>query len=419
MDYFHYKDMALYAEDVPVEDIAKAVGTPFYCYSSATIVRHYRVFKEALASMNPLICYAVKANTTLAVLKTLAVEGSGADVVSAGEIHFALAAGIPAEKIIFSGVGKTYEEMEYALSKDIFQFNIESESELHTLAKAAATLRKIARIAVRVNPDVVPDTHAKISTGQKESKFGVPIADASRIYAEAAKRASIKIQGVSVHIGSQLSNLMPFMNAFTRVVDLVRKLRAEGHTITTLDLGGGLGIPYGDQEAPPLPSAYAEMVKLCTDGINCQLIFEPGRVLVGNAGILVTKVIYLKRNAKPIVIVDAGMNDLVRPTIYDAYHDIIPVKVNEGASTELVDVVGPVCESSDTFASNRLLKVPKEGDLLAFRSAGAYGTSMASTYNQRPLVAEVMVKGSQFAVVRPRQTYDEMLHRDKLPQWLD
>ncbi len=419
MDHFTYKNSALFAEEVAITEIAKAVGTPFYCYSTATLVRHFRVFKEAFADLNPLICYAVKANSTLGILKTLANEGSGADVVSAGEIHASLAAGIMPEKIVFSGVGKTHDEMVYALSKDIFQFNVESESELLLLSDAAHTLNKIASIALRVNPDIAPDTHAKISTGQKESKFGVPIKDAIALYAKAAKLPGIKVQGVSVHIGSQLTNLAPFASAFTRIVKLVKELRKNGHEITTLDLGGGLGIPYGNQEAPPLPVAYAEIVKSATKGINCQLIFEPGRLLVGNAGILVTKVIYVKHSDERIfVIVDAGMNDLVRPALYDAYHDIIPVHVNPDAPTELVDIVGPVCETGDIFATGRLLKLPKEGDLLAFRTAGAYGASMASTYNARPLIAEIMVNGSNYATLRHRQTYDELIHRDKLPDWL-
>lgn len=419
MDYFNYKNAALYAEDVAIADLAREVGTPFYCYSTATLQRHYRVFRDALAEENPLICYAVKANTTLAVLRTLAREGSGADVVSGGEIHAALAAGIPPEKIVFSGVGKTTNEMEYALSNNIFQFNVESESELHSLARVAAAMKKTANIALRVNPDVAPDTHAKISTGQKESKFGIAVEEAMRLYSEAAKMSAIRVQGVSVHIGSQLSNLTPFASAFERLVELVRELRANGHTITTLDLGGGLGVPYGNQEAPPLPSAYAEIVKKYTKDIHCQLIFEPGRLLVGNAGILVTRVIYVKRSEdRRFVIVDAGMNDLVRPTLYNAYHDIVPVIANDKADTELVDIVGPVCETGDIFANNRLMKIPGEGDLLAFRTAGAYAAAMASTYNTRTLIAEVIVNGNHYSIARRRQTYDELFARDSIPDWL-
>jgi diaminopimelate decarboxylase len=419
MDHFTYKDGALHAEDYAIADIAANVGTPFYCYSSATLVRHYRVFKEALATVNPLICYAVKANDALAILKTLAREGSGADVVSGGEIRACLAAGIAPQKIVFSGVGKTEEEMAYALSQNIFQFNIESEAELLALSAVAASLGKTAHIAFRVNPDIASETHAKISTGHKESKFGVPIREAVALYAMAAKLPGIKVQGVSVHIGSQLASLAPFMSAFTRVAALVRELRSHGHAIAMLDLGGGLGIPYSTQDPPPLPTAYADIVKEATKGIDCQLIFEPGRLMVGNAGILVTRVIYVKRNeGKIFAIVDAGMNDLIRPTLYNAYHDIIPVIAHSEGATELVDVVGPVCETGDIFASDRLLKVPVAGDLLAFRSAGAYGASMAGTYNARPLLAEVMVHGSDYAVIRKRQTYEELLARDVLPKWL-
>jgi len=420
MDHFNYKDAVLHAEDVALTEIAAAVGTPFYCYSTATLQRHYRIFQEALAELKPLICYAVKANTTLAVLKTLAQEGCGADVVSEGEIRAALAAGIPAQKIVFSGVGKTREEMAHALTQGIFQFNVESESELYALSQVAHHMGETAAIALRVNPDVVPDTHAKISTGQKESKFGVPFVEAVALYAKAAKLPGIKVQGVSVHIGSQLTNLAPFASAFARVVELVKELRAAGHAITTLDLGGGLGIPYGNQaDPPPLPSAYADIVKEATKGLDCQLIFEPGRLLAGNAGILVSRVIYVKHSESRIfVIADAGMNDLMRPTLYSAYHDIVPVKASESGETQIVDVVGPVCETGDIFASGRLLRLPEAGDLLAFRSSGAYGASMASTYNSRPLLAEVMVNGAEYAIVRPRQTYEELLKRDKLPDWL-
>ncbi|MEI6730497.1 MAG: diaminopimelate decarboxylase, partial [Pseudomonadota bacterium] len=358
-------------------------------------------------------------NNNLAILKTLAQAGSGADVVSGGEIYTAIAAGIAPEKIVFSGIGKTREELSYALSQNIFQFNIESENELYALGEVAASLGKVANIALRVNPDVVSQTHAKISTGHKESKFGINIKDAPAIYAKAAELKSINIQGVSVHIGSQLTNLAPFADAFAKVVELVGELRKSGHNITTLDLGGGLGIPYSDKDIPPLPLAYGEIVKQAVAGLNCKLIFEPGRLLVGNAGILVTKVIYVKKSGDKIfVIVDAGMNDLLRPTLYNAYHDIIAVNVDDNAATEIVDVVGPVCETGDVFASSRLLRLPKEGDLLAFRSACAYGSSMTSTYNARPLIAEIMVNDAQYAIIRKRQTYEELLARDNLPSWL-
>jgi diaminopimelate decarboxylase len=331
----------------------------------------------------------------------------------------AMAAGIPPGKIVFSGVGKTRDEMAFALSQNIFQFNVESEAELLVLSEVAVQAGKKAHIALRVNPDIVSDTHAKISTGHKESKFGIPIKEAVALYAVAAKLPGIKVQGVSVHIGSQLTTLTPFKSAFTRVVELVRELRAKGYDISTLDLGGGLGIPYNDQDPPPLPLVYAEIVKEVTQGIDCQLIFEPGRLLVGNAGILVTRVIYVKRSEGRIfVIVDAGMNDLIRPALYEAYHTIVPVVADNNVETELVDVVGPVCETGDIFAEQRLLKLPKAGDLLVFRTAGAYGASMASTYNARPLLAEVMVHGSKHAVIRKRQTYEELVARDVLPEWL-
>jgi diaminopimelate decarboxylase len=418
MDHFTYKNGVLHAEDVSVEALAQTLGTPFYCYSTATLARHFRIFSDALKAHDPLICYAVKANDALAILKTLAREGSGADVVSGGEIWRALAAGIPPSKIVFSGVGKTREEMAFALSHNIFQFNVESEAELRVLSEVAASLGATANIALRVNPDVESDTHAKISTGHKESKFGVPVAEAPAIYAVAAKLPGIKAQGVSVHIGSQLTNLDPFASAFARVAVLVRELRAAGHAITGLDLGGGLGIPYGNKAAPPLPIAYAAIVAKATAGLDCRLVFEPGRLLVGNAGIMVARVIYVKKSGdRNFIVVDAGMNDLIRPALYDAYHDIVPV-VETGSIVELADIVGPVCETGDIFAADRKLPLPKAGDLLAFRSAGAYGATMASTYNSRPLLAEAMVNGEDYAVIRERQTYEELLARDKLPGWL-
>ncbi len=418
MDYFSYKDGRYFAEDVSLETIAQEVGTPFYCYSKATLERHFNVFSRHFGDVGAKVCYAVKANSNLAVLNTLAKLGSGADVVSEGEIRLALAAGIKPYNIVFSGVGKTGPEMAYALEQGIFQFNVESEPELELLNSVAISKGVKAPIAVRVNPDVDPKTHAKISTGQKESKFGIPIAAALPVYELAATLPGITVQGVSVHIGSQLTTLEPFAQAFARVRSFVEELRGKGFTITTLDLGGGLGIPYGNEE-PPLPDAYAEVAKRETAGLGCQLIFEPGRMLVGNAGILVSRVIYIKQSAGRIfVIADAAMNDLMRPALYDAYHHIVPVVAAAGdAPTELVDVVGPVCETGDIFAEQRLLKVPAAGDLIAFRSAGAYGASMSNTYNARPLVPEVMVNGSQYAVVRPRQKYDELIGRDSIPTW--
>ena len=419
MDYFNYKDGQLFAEDVSIRSLADSVGTPFYCYSTATLVRHFRVFSESFSDLKPRICYAVKANPNLAILKTLAKEGSGADVVSQGEIMLALAAGIPADKIVFSGVGKTREEMAFALDKQIFQFNIESEPELDLLNDVAISKNTRAPIAIRVNPDVTPGTHAKISTGQKESKFGVTLDQARAMYHRATAMKGIEIQGVSVHIGSQLTNLAPFGEAFSRVRDFVTDLRAKNIPIRTVDLGGGLGIPYGKEE-PPLPSAYADIVKKSIAGLECQLMFEPGRLLVGNAGVLVSRVIYVKRSEHKIfVIVDAGMNDLIRPTLYNAHHQIVPVDGDTSDEpTELVDVVGPVCETGDYFALDRLMKVPNAGDLLAFRSAGAYGAAMSGTYNARPLIAEVQVNGEKHALTRPRQTYDELLGQYKIPEWL-
>lgn len=418
MDHFHYVNGVYHAEDVSLEKLAAEIGTPFYCYSTATLTRHYNVFSGHFAAHNAKICFAVKSNSNLGVLSTLAKLGSGADVVSEGEIRLAMAAGIKPADIVFSGVGKTATEMAYALEQNIFQFNVESEPELDLLNEVALSKGMKAKIAVRVNPDVDPRTHAKISTGQKESKFGIAMPSALGVYRYASSLRGIDVQGVSVHIGSQLTNLEPFAQAFARVRSFVGELRAEGCTIKTLDLGGGLGIPYG-QEEPPMPDVYAEIAKREMLDLGCMLLFEPGRVLVGNAGILVSRVIYIKKSASRIfVIVDAAMNDLIRPTLYGAYHDIVPVVAPSGtAPTELVDVVGPVCETGDIFAEQRLLKVPKAGDLMVFRSAGAYGAVMSGTYNARPLIAEVMVNGAQHAIVRPRQTYEDLIGRDVIPQW--
>lgn len=418
MDHFHYKNGVYHAEDVNLALLAEDMGTPFYCYSTATLTRHYTVFAGHFADIDSKVCFAVKANSNVGVLHTLGKLGCGADVVSEGEIRLAMAAGIKPQDIVFSGVGKTASEMAFALDQDIFQFNAESEPEVDLLNHVAISKGKKARIAVRVNPDVDPKTHAKISTGQKESKFGIPMAAALPLYRYANGLAGIEVQGVSVHIGSQLVHLEPFAQAFARVRSFVGELRAEGYKIRTLDLGGGLGIPYG-QEEPPMPDMYAEIAKREMKDLGCKILFEPGRVLVGNAGILVSRVIYVKKSGSRIfVIVDAAMNDLIRPTLYGAYHDIIPVVTPTGDTpTELVDVVGPVCETGDIFAEQRLLKVPQPGDLVAFRSAGAYGAVMASTYNARPLIAEVMVNGVQSAIIRPRQTYEDLIGRDRIPQW--
>ena len=419
MDYFHYVNGEYHAEDVALKTIAEAVGTPFYCYSTATLERHYKVFSSHFEPQEAKVCYAVKTNSNVAVLATLARLGCGADVVSEGEIRLALRAGMRAQDIVFSGVGKTAQEMRYALEQDIFQFNVESEPELQLLNHVAQQLGKRARIAIRVNPDVDPRTHAKISTGMKETKFGVAMSDAARVYAKAATLPGIAVQGVSVHIGSQLTTLEPFVQAFARVRDFVLELRAKGHDINTLDLGGGLGIPYGQGE-PPLPDAYAEVAKRETAGLNCLLIFEPGRVLTGNAGILVAEVIYVKHGEnKRFLVVDAAMNDLIRPTLYDAYHEIVPVKQPvAGAVLSPMDVVGPVCETGDIFAEARKLPPLQSGDLVAFRSCGAYCAVMASNYNTRRLVPEVLVNGARFSVVRERQSYDALIERDTLPEWL-
>ena len=381
-------------------------------------MRHFTVFREHFADLNPKICYAVKANSNVAVLKTLATHGAGADVVSEGEIRIALAAGIKPENIVFSGIGKSAQEMQFALSMDIFQFNVESEAELELLNEVASAMGKKARIAVRVNPDVDPGTHAKISTGQKESKFGIAMSRALPVYQRAMQMPGITVQSVSVHIGSQLTKLEPFAKAFALVRGFVEQLRAAGIPISTLDLGGGLGIPYGKEE-PPLPEAYSHIVRREVASLGCQLVFEPGRVLVGNAGILVTRVLYVKRSENRVfVIVDAAMNDLIRPTLYSAHHEIVQVIPRGEAQTELADVVGPVCETGDIFAEQRLMKIPQAGDLLVFRSAGAYGAVMSSTYNARLLVPEVMVNGADYAIIRERQTYEELIGRDKIPSWL-
>lgn len=420
MDHFQYKDGELYAEDIPVADIAKEVGTPFYCYSTATLERHFNVFSKAFDGANALVCFAVKANSNLAVIKTLARLGAGADVVSEGELRRALQAGIPPEKIVFSGVGKRPQEMELALNVGILQFNVESEPEVRVLSEVASRLGKEAPIAFRVNPDVDAKTHAKISTGKAENKFGVPWQDVSRIYRDAAALPGIKIQGVDVHIGSQLTDLDPFNNAFLRVRELVEELRREGHDIKQVDLGGGLGIPY-DGSVPPEPAAYGEVALNAMGNLGVQLIFEPGRLIVGNAGILVSEVIYVKEGAeRKFIILDAAMNDLIRPAMYDGYHHIDTIKEpNKADGTESVDVVGPVCETGDTFARGRDMPPVKAGELVAFRSAGAYGAVMASTYNTRPLVPEVLVDGDKFAVIRARPSLEALLELDTIPDWLE
>jgi diaminopimelate decarboxylase len=421
MHHFAYRDGVLHAEAVNLASLARAVGTPFYCYSTATLNRHYRVFAEAFADVPSLVCYAVKANSNQAVIATLAKLGAGADVVSGGELKRALAAGVPRNKIMFSGIGKTAAELALAVDENILCVNVESEAELELLASIAASKGRTAPISVRVNPDVDPKTHAKIATGKSENKFGIPISRAREVYASAAKMKGVHVVGVDMHIGSQITELSPFDDAFALLSDFVHELRADGHTISHVDLGGGLGIPYReDNEPPPDPHAYAAVVKRATKGLGCKLIFEPGRLIVGNAGILVTRVIYLKRGeAKTFVIVDAAMNDLVRPTLYEAHHDIRPVlEPAANARRTTVDVVGPVCESGDFLALDRDVVETGPGDLLAIMTAGAYGAVQAGTYNTRPLIPEVLVRDNEWALVRPRLEADQLISLDKLPPWL-
>lgn len=418
MNFYEYRNGEMFAENVKISKIADEVGTPFYLYSNASLAYQYNQFVDAFGDIDLLICYAVKANTNQAVIKTFAELGAGADVVSEGEMRRALKAGVPATKIVYSGVAKTVSEMKFALEQGIYQFNVESEPELYQLSAVAEEMNKTANITFRVNPDVDAKTHAKISTGKSENKFGVPWKDIHNLCAEAAKLPGIKVVGLDLHIGSQITELDPFEEAFTRISELVETLREDGHDITRLDLGGGLGIPYEGDDIPPLPIEYAEMVKRVTNHLGCRIIIEPGRFLVGNSGILVSKVVYVKKGEKrKFLIIDAAMNDLVRPSMYDAYHGIDPIKEPNELST-LYDVVGPVCETGDTFATNRFVSPMEKGDLLAIRSVGAYGAVMASTYNTRKLIPEVIVNNEQFAVIRPRPSYDEIIGLDQLPPWL-
>jgi diaminopimelate decarboxylase len=421
MHHFSYVGGVLQAEGVSLGRIAEAVGTPFYCYSTATLERHYRVLQDAFAGLDTHICYAIKANSNQAVIATLARLGAGMDVVSEGELRRARAAGVPASKIIFAGVGKTRAEMAYALSEGIFAFNVESEPELEALSEAAASLGRTAAIALRVNPDVDAKPHSKISTGKAENKFGVPFEDAPRLYARAARLPGLEVVGIHMHIGSQITDLGPFRNAFALMRELAQLLRAAGHDIRHLDLGGGLGVPYsGGNDLPPSPMAYAEVVRETVGDLGLKLHLEPGRMIVANAGVLAASVIYAKRGrGKTFLIVDAAMNDLIRPTLYEAHHEIWPVAEAAGRRTAIVqDVVGPICESGDYLAVDRELPPLDAGELVAFMTAGAYGAAMSSTYNSRLLVPEVLVKGAEYAIVRPRQTYDELLALDRLPDWL-
>lgn len=421
MDHFGYKEGFLHAEDIDMHHLARDVGTPFYCYSDATLRRHYDVFTAAFEDVPLTTCFAVKCNSNIAVLRTLAQEGAGADTVSEGEIRRALAAGIAADKIVFSGVGKTRTEMRYALTQRIMQFNVESVVEMEALSEVATSMSMQAPVALRVNPDVIAGTHDNISTGRKGDKFGIDRDEIVAAYERARELPGIHIQGLTTHIGSQLTSLTPFREAFTHVRELVEQLRANGHDITRLDLGGGLGIPYNtDETHPPHPQDYAQMVRETVHDLGCELILEPGRLIAGNAGIFVTSVIYIKRTAtRNFAIIDGAMNDFIRPALYQAHHDVVPLVVpSPDAVMEEYDIVGPVCETTDILARERVLPSLKEGDLLAFRSAGAYSAVMSSTYNSRPLVAEVMVKGAQHHTIRPRQTYEQLLALDSTPGWL-
>jgi len=420
MHHFAYRDGVLHAEAVNLDALAAAVGTPCYCYSTATLTRHYKIFADAFADVRALVCYAMKANSNQAIVTTLAKLGAGADVVSGGELKRARLAGIPPEKIMFSGIGKTASELASAVDEEILCVNVESEAELELLSSIASAKGRAARISIRVNPDIDARTHHKIATGKAENKFGIPISRAREIYAWAAKLKGLEVAGVDMHIGSQITELDPFGNAFALLAEFVRVLRSDGHRISHVDLGGGLGIPYrDDNEPPPHPEAYAEVVKRATRDLDCRLIFEPGRLLVGNAGILVTRVLFVKHGeAKNFVVVDAAMNDLIRPTLYDAHHEIWPVEKKPSGRRFRADVVGPVCESGDFLAVDREMMEPAEGALLAVMSAGAYGAVQAGTYNTRALVPEVLVKGDEWALIRPRLEVDQLIALDRMPDWL-
>lgn len=416
--HFNHRDGTLYAEDVNLNDLAEKVGTPFYVYSAATLRRHVRVVREAFEGIPTLMAYAMKANSNQAVLTLMAHEGCGADVVSGGELQRALAAGIPPEKIVFSGVAKTVAEMRQGLEAGIKCFNVESEPELERLSMIAADMGLTARVSVRVNPDVDARTHAKISTGKSENKFGIPYKRAREVYRRIAELPNITAVGVDMHIGSQITDLEPFGNAFGLMAELVKTLREDGHDIHHVDVGGGLGIPYHhDQEAPPHPEAYAAVVRDKVGQLGCTLVIEPGRLLVGNAGVLITKVEYVKEGDSNFIIVDAAMNDLIRPTLYEAHHDV--ELVNQSNLPPITgDIVGPVCETGDYLAKGRTIPGVKEGDLLSIMSAGAYGAVMASTYNSRPLIPEVLVDGPRWHVIRPRKSIEDLLALDSVPDWV-
>ena len=421
MHHFAYKGGVLHAEDVSLDALASEVRTPFYCYSTATLERHYRVFSEAFSGADALVCYSIKANSNIAVLRTLGQLGSGMDVVSEGELRRALMAGVPAERIVFSGVGKTRDEMAFALNEGIYAFNVESEPELTALSEVAAGLGATARVAIRVNPDIDPKTHRKISTGKAEDKFGVPYERARDLYREAAGLEGIAPCGIHMHIGSQITDLKPFKDAFALLRELAGQLKDDGVSLEFINFGGGLGVPYrGTNDVPPHPDEYANVVLDAASDLGCRLMFEPGRMIAANAGILISRVLYVKEGAdKSFTIVDAAMNDLIRPTLYEAYHDIWPVdEALRAAARRKTDVVGPVCETGDYLALDRDLLPFVPGDLMAIMTAGAYGAVQSSTYNTRLLVPEVLVKGSDYAVVRPRPDYDDLIGREKIPDWL-
>jgi diaminopimelate decarboxylase len=419
MHHFSYKDGVLHAEDVNLKALAEEVGTPFYCYSTATLERHFKVLDEAFKDQEHLICYAMKANSNQAVIKTMAKLGAGMDVVSEGELRRALAAGVPARKIVFSGVGKTAKEMAFALREGIACFNVESEPELELLSEVAGRVGQRAAVSIRVNPDVDAKTHAKITTGKADNKFGITYIRAPEVYARAAALPNIDVVGVDMHIGSQITELAPFEQAFKLMAELVATLKSQGHNIRHLDLGGGLGVPYrGTNDVPPHPDEYAVMVKRTLGHLGLKYMMEPGRLIVGNAGVMVTRVIYKKENeGKHFIIQDGAMNDLIRPTLYDAYHEIVSVDEARNTTTIEADVVGPVCETGDYLAKGRRLPNVGAGDLLAVMTAGAYGAVQSGTYNTRPLIPEVLVNGNQWAIVRARQTYEELIGLDQIAPW--
>ena len=413
MAFFDYRGRQLHVESVPVDDIAEQLQTPFYCYSASALRQNYLSYTEQFKAENSLVCFAVKANSNQAIIRALGKMGAGADVVSEGELRRALLAGIPAGKIVYSGVAKTAGEMRFAFEQDIFQFNIESEPELELLSETAVAMGKQAPIAFRINPDIDARTHAKISTGKASNKFGIPWTRAHEAYARAAELPGIRVQGIDIHIGSQLTQLQPFEQAFRCLADLTSELRSQGHPISVLDIGGGLGIDYQDNNpVPPAINDYAALANDILGQLDCRILVEPGRSLVGDTGILVSRVIYIKDGERDrFLIIDAGMNDLLRPSMYDAYHEIIPCRLRDG-EPEQYQVVGPICESADTFARNRTMTRLQAGDLVAIKNAGAYGAVMASSYNTRPLVPEVLIEGNEITVIRQRPTYDDLIGLD-------